>query len=379
MDEENSIPASAAESLTKQTFFSEYRNLIVAAGLLITISLVFLINALVSGKQIVIAKPDKAITLKAGETYTIVWASKGIASVGIALFNDEQGQWIAKGVSPKKGKYEWTVLQNQKSGSNYRLVVFEYPWKKGNVITYTKEAIQIIGPQFVSCSGLSVSSEWPFLPGNYPNLKRIFFTESEWNGNLGGLDGADAKCQAQADSKGYKGKFIAFLGTDKTSAKERVAQNSIFVLAYSAASLPEGQNCYRLVGRDADLLLNKAILASNLINVELDNDFARLANGVWYGRRTPSSKTECLALAGMGATGAFSGTFTCADWTQGKGQIYQGTVPPDADLVRCYDQQGKTAFANYFAANAGVLSIDGALIVVGSPCDRYNRLLCIEQ
>ena len=380
MDEDNIIPApTAAQELNKQTFFSEYRNLIVLGGLVLTVAVIFLANMAFSSKALTIGKPAKAISLKAGDTYTITWGAKGVTSIGIVLFNGDTPQWVAKGVAASKGKYDWTVLENQDSSSNYRLAVFEYPWKKGNVITYTKDAIEIVGPKYVSCNDLAVQNEWPYVPADYPNLKRVFITESQWSGNLGGLDGADAKCQQQADSDGYKGKFVAFLGTDKTAAKDRMASNSLFALAKSAAKTPEGQDCYRLLARDVDSLLNKALLASNVMAAELDSEFAHLMANVWYGRRTSSTKTECLPLSGVGTVNSFSGTFTCQDWTTSQGQVYEGTIPPDADLPRCYNSQGSSVLANYMAANAATLSTDGSLLVAGIPCNRYNHLICVEQ
>jgi hypothetical protein len=47
-----------------------------------------------------------------------------------------------------------------------------------------------------------------------PTSKKIFWTDTSHNGNLGGLTGADAKCQAEADSQipPVQGTFKAWLG-----------------------------------------------------------------------------------------------------------------------------------------------------------------------
>lgn len=383
MEEDIIIPAPAPEeTINKQSFFKEYRSLLIIAGLIITIAVVFIINSATSTKTIVIGKPNQTITLKAGETYTITWGAKGVTSVGIVLFSGNKGtnaQWIAKGVAAAKGKYDWVVAENQPSGSDYRLAVFEYPWKKGNAIAYTDTAIQIIGPQYISCNDLAVQNEWPYLPGNYPGLKRVFITQGSWTGNLSGIEGADTKCQQEADAKKLDGKFIAFLGTDTISAKEKIQEPAVFALANNSQVMPDGQVCYRLLGRNVDSLLNKTLLAADQISIVLDSEFAKSMNGVWIGRRTPGSSTQCLQLGGLGAVTAFSGTYTCQNWTKSDGQVYQGAIPPDADLPKCYDKQGNSAFANYIAANAIIFSNDNSLIVSGTPCNRYNRLLCVEQ
>jgi len=383
MEEDIIIPAPAPEeTINKQSFFKEYRSLLIIAGLIITVAIVFIISSTTSTKQIVIGQPNQTITVKAGETYTITWGAKGVTSIGIVLFDGSKGsnaQWIAKGIAATKGKYDWVVAENQQSGSDYRLAVFEYPWKKGNAIAYTTAAIQIIGPQYISCNDLAVQSEWPYLPGNYPGLKRAFITRGNWTGNLGGIEGADAKCQQEADSRKLDGKFIAFLGTDTVSAKERIQGTAIFASVDNSMVMPDGQTCYRLLGRDVDSLLNKFLLSANQVSITLESEFAKSMNGVWIGRRTPTAPSVCLQLSGMGAAAAFSGTHTCQNWVKSDGQVYQGTIPPDADLPRCYDKQGNSAFANYVAANAIGFSTDNSLVVSGTPCNRYNRLFCVEQ
>lgn len=43
--------------------------------------------------------------------------------------------------------------------------------------------------------------------------KLIFVTNGLWSGNLGGLSGADDKCNAEAKIRGFRGKFQALLGS----------------------------------------------------------------------------------------------------------------------------------------------------------------------
>ena len=50
----------------------------------------------------------------------------------------------------------------------------------------------------------------------------IFVTTALYNGNLGGLSGADAKCQAEAQTKGFSGTWIALLSTTTTYMKDRI-------------------------------------------------------------------------------------------------------------------------------------------------------------
>jgi len=43
--------------------------------------------------------------------------------------------------------------------------------------------------------------------------KLIFVTNGLWNGDLGGLAGADAKCNSEAKSRGFNGTYQALLGS----------------------------------------------------------------------------------------------------------------------------------------------------------------------
>jgi parallel beta-helix repeat protein len=56
---------------------------------------------------------------------------------------------------------------------------------------------------------------------NHANL--MFTTSTTFTGNLGGLAGADAKCQTLATAAGLKGNYRAYLGATSTSAPSRFA------------------------------------------------------------------------------------------------------------------------------------------------------------
>lgn len=67
----------------------------------------------------------------------------------------------------------------------------------------------------------------PFTPtpisGPY---KRVFITSNAYSGNLGGLDGADTKCQASADNAKLGGTWKAWLSDSTTSAASRLTHNT---------------------------------------------------------------------------------------------------------------------------------------------------------
>lgn len=56
-----------------------------------------------------------------------------------------------------------------------------------------------------------------------PTQKRVFVTSTTMNGNLGGLAGADAKCQTAANAAGLGGTFIAYVSVENViDARDRL-------------------------------------------------------------------------------------------------------------------------------------------------------------
>lgn len=60
--------------------------------------------------------------------------------------------------------------------------------------------------------------------------KRVFVTSSEYTGDLGGLDGADEKCQAAADAVSLGGTWTAWLSTSTVDAIDRIEGDGPWVL-----------------------------------------------------------------------------------------------------------------------------------------------------
>ena len=56
--------------------------------------------------------------------------------------------------------------------------------------------------------------------------KQVFMTSQLWTGNLGNLDGADAKCQAAAAAANLTGTFKAWLSSSTSSAAARLAEST---------------------------------------------------------------------------------------------------------------------------------------------------------
>lgn len=63
-------------------------------------------------------------------------------------------------------------------------------------------------------------------PIQMPISKRVFVTSTTYNGNLGGLSGADAKCQTRANTTNLGGTWKAWLSSVTISASSRLQHNS---------------------------------------------------------------------------------------------------------------------------------------------------------
>ncbi len=57
--------------------------------------------------------------------------------------------------------------------------------------------------------------------------KRVFVTSTTYNGNLGGLSGADAKCMARASAAILNGTYKAWISDSTTDVSTRMAQSSV--------------------------------------------------------------------------------------------------------------------------------------------------------
>jgi hypothetical protein len=146
-----------------------------------------------------------------------------------------------------------------------------------------------------------------------------FFVSSQKNttGNLGGLVGADLRCQTLAAAVGAGGKiWHAYLSTSTGSARDRIGAgpwyNSMGVMvAADVASLHARRG-------DAAVFLD---------------EFGNMINGQWTGSPGPN---EHDILTGSNADGTLAVGKTCEDWTSavgpGDAATPDGGVPPVARI-----------------------------------------------
>lgn len=170
--------------------------------------------------------------------------------------------------------------------------------------------------------------------GKPPTKMRVFITSSVWNGNLGGLSGADNKCQSAASSASLGGKWMAWLSTSTNSP----------ALRFTPSTVP-----YVLVN-----------------GIEIASDFAHLTGG--FALEHVIDKDE------FGVTPSFGGSdpnyvMTSTDST-GKPDLSQGTCSDYTNSTVAY-----STIAGLYTSNAG----QQWTLASEWYCNAEAALYCFEQ
>tara|TARA_B100001971_G_scaffold215192_1_gene259846 strand:- start:98433 stop:99026 length:594 start_codon:yes stop_codon:yes gene_type:complete len=141
---------------------------------------------------------------------------------------------------------------------------------------------------------------------------RIFVSSLSYNGNLGGLDGADSKCQTLATAAGLEREYKAFIGSSATALKNR------FNLVGAVYNF-NGDERTKIAEIGVDLL-NTDQPKDLLANIEYDEQGNSVTDSVWTG-----SDSE----------GEISTSVACANWTSSSaGQ--NGTVGDNSRVTGFY-------------------------------------------
>jgi hypothetical protein len=352
-------------------------------------------------KGIEIISPNGGEEWGIGQTYKVVWEAKSIENVGIVLFKGKEPKWIAKNIPAKLGEYEWKIYPGQDYRDDYWVAVFEYPLKENSRIDYSEGPFAITYPELLSCDSLSVENEWPYLPSDLPNLRRVFITKNEYSGNLGGFEGADEICQKEAEERGFGGVvWHAFIGGDKKneSALSRIEKTprgtkGIFIQAQPSADLMSRQaTCHRVLGRNLNEFLNKF---SNLViinNEKLEQNFLQDLSNLWIGKINENSQENCIQIYSvisrlyMNLAEKYSFTTSCQDWTK-EDVFVQNYLKQEgidsSSFPTCYTPEGKFTNAVALGGLSSGLEIKQGVNFFtpqqGTYCNVEKKLLCIEE
>jgi hypothetical protein len=171
--------------------------------------------------------------------------------------------------------------------------------------------------------------------------KVVFVTSSRYNGNLGGIEGADEKCQSSADAAGLVGTFKAWI-SDRTGISP--ATNPDFTKYDGLYILPD-----------------KTVVADNWIDLT-DGYLDHAIDQDEYGNSivVPENSLESLVWTGTWFDGSpayyIIGFNNCYDWTLS----YLGG-DEDAGTISYVDSKWSY------------------LTTGGIPCEIERRLYCFQQ
>lgn len=102
--------------------------------------------------------------------------------------------------------------------------------KKTKIALIVYVSLLILGPiiAFFTAKNLRIAELFPNTPPVTPpaQVNRVFITSVSYNGNLGGLSGADTKCQERANVAGLGGSWKAWLSDDTVATRERLIHSS---------------------------------------------------------------------------------------------------------------------------------------------------------
>lgn len=169
-------------------------------------------------------------------------------------------------------------------------------------------------------------------PTPTPVPKRVFLASETYRGNLGGLTGADNKCQTLANNAGLGGTWKAWLSDGSTSALSRLLHSAV---------------PYKLV--DGTLIANNwDDLITNGPRTAINKD------------QTSNTITSSLYVwTNTLRDGSRSGTSNCSDWSSPANSVF-----------------GVNGYGSSFGSDGLWTHYDP---VTTAPCSNYRRLYCFEQ
>ncbi len=194
----------------------------------------------------------------------------------------------------------------------------------------------------------SAPTPTPIPPTSTPTLtpapapKRVFVSSSIYNGNLGGLSGADSKCQTLANTATLGGAWKAWLSDSSTSASSRLSHASVSYVLVDGTLVANNWT---------DLVTNKS--GNYITNAIKKDQNGNPVSGQYAWTNTRPDGTIIY--------GAYP-PYTCSDWTSSSG-FYRGFL---GEL-------------SYIDVNWTQVLRNGGVYGTYSWCTNPRYLYCFEQ
>jgi hypothetical protein len=154
-----------------------------------------------------------------------------------------------------------------------------------------------------------------------PPYRIVFVTSQLYGGNLGGVQGADAKCQALAQHAGLPGTFFAWLSDGTVTPAARMPHENLpYVLADGNTQVAADWNA--LLSGTLDHAIDTTELRTQVTPVPSCGPQGYIGNFVWTDTSNAAVEwnngDECAswASAGNGATGSTGNASSTIYWTE---------------------------------------------------------------
>jgi len=189
--------------------------------------------------------------------------------------------------------------------------------------------------------------------GVLTNEHFLFVTAIAYNGNLGGLTGADAKCQTEADTADLERCYKAVMGDDSNTAASRLIDNGGALK--NEGGIPPvnageiGPLARTVIEADLTKFTTPTVTLDVVPNREIGGSASGVAN-VWTG------------LQGDGTSDALN----CANWTNGESGEQGGF--------------GDNTATALMGNGPEISTLSGFWLDMGSVnCDQERVLYCVSQ
>jgi PKD repeat protein len=141
------------------------------------------------------------------------------------------------------------------------------------------------------------------------DVVRVFITSGVFQGNLGGLIGADQKCQAAADAANLGGVWTAWLSDENNDAVDRIPDGQYRLLNGDLVAF----NKFHLTSTDTILPLANPIILSELGDL-------KASSTVWTGTQWDGTSIP---------PSTFGDISNCENWTNSNQQLGCSNGDPD--------------------------------------------------
>jgi hypothetical protein len=134
--------------------------------------------------------------------------------------------------------------------------------------------------------------------------KKVFVTSTTYNGNLGGLTGADAKCQARADAAALGGTWKAILSDGTTDARDRMGYGWDYLNTTNGRIVVSVGDLWRCTYDN----LGAAICLNSPINMDESGNIVSYPTRVWTGSLSDGTRITQYSASCSGWTSGSSGS-----------------------------------------------------------------------